>query len=59
MTTMSSNDNHIVVTLRAAEALRDRDKVSPADFHISATAYAVVIYLAASWPAGVRGTGTR
>jgi hypothetical protein len=32
------------------------DKVLPADFRISATAYAVVTYLAASWPGPIAGT---
>jgi hypothetical protein len=32
------------------------DRVPPADFHISATAYAVVTYLATSRPGGMRDT---
>ena len=64
-TPASSIDNHIVVALRAAEALRDRvtgsspafapsandtlDKVSPPGFRLSAAAYTVVTYLAAPW----------
>jgi carboxypeptidase Q len=35
------------------------DKVSPADFRISATAYAVVTYLAATWPGAIVPAGTR
>jgi carboxypeptidase Q len=35
------------------------DKVSPADFRISATAYLAVTYLAATWPGVIAPAGTR
>jgi Zn-dependent M28 family amino/carboxypeptidase len=35
------------------------DKVSRADFRVSATAYAVVTYLMASWPGSIGAVGTR
>jgi hypothetical protein len=35
------------------------DKVSPADFRISATAYVVATYLAATWPGAIAPGGTR